>query len=94
MAYGLSGQLVSWLGSANITERQLRGHEDVRTAQLLLNLDHSRPEERLRRINLDDRMGDWRYWNGTERVFDAKSTIAIHGMKDEVDLQRIYEKMQ
>lgn len=92
MAYGLSAPLFQWIGNTNLRPRQLRGMEDVQTARYLLNLreDGSEP---LTRLNLDGRMGDWRYWNGEEWQFDPSTVIAIHGMKTAPTLNKIIQRL-
>jgi hypothetical protein len=92
--YGLSAPLVHWIGSASIPPRRLKGNEDVRTAQFLLNLNSSRSDEQLVRLNLDGRMGDWRYSNGNEWKFDPETVLAVHGMKREEALIRVSERLK
>lgn len=92
--YGLSAPLVQWIGQVNIPHRRLKGNEDVKTAQFLLNLNSSNPDEKLVRLNLDGRMGDWRYANGQEWKFDPETVLAVHGMKREETLIRVSERLK
>ena len=92
MAYGLSAPLYQWLGNANLPRSKIRGLEDVRTATYLLNLDEGKGEN-LIRLNLDGRMGDWRYADGPEWNFDPRTVLALHGMKKESVLKRAKQKL-
>lgn len=93
MAYGLSAPLYQWIGNANVTRKRARGLEDVRTATYLLNLKENKGEK-LIRLNLDGRMGDWKYSHGPEWQFDPKTVIALHGMKKEEILKRVQGKLE
>lgn len=99
MAYGLSAPLYQWIASANLTHRKVRGLEDVRTGQFLLNLDGSRREEKLVRLNLDPQMGDWVLHHDKQsntfrtRMFDSKTVIAMHGLKKAEHMEAVFEIM-
>lgn len=92
--YGLSAPLVQWIGHAEIPARRLVGNEDVKTAQFLLNLNSSRADEQLVRLNLDGRMGDWQYGGGSEWQFDPGTVLAVHRMKREEALIKVSRKMK
>lgn len=93
MAYGLSAPLYQWLGNSDLPRNKIRGLEDVKTGVFLLNLNEAKGEK-LIRLNLDGRMGDWRYGNGQEWRFDPKLVLALHRMKKENDLKRIMAKLE
>lgn len=92
MAYGLSAPLYQWIGNANLPKKKTKGLEDVRTAKYLLNLDTARGE-RLIRLNLDGRMGDFKYSHGPYWEFNPKTVLAVHGMKRDRELKRVLRRL-
>lgn len=93
MFYGLSAPLYQWIGAAKLRGHHITGPEDVRTAQFLLSLDESNPNERLERLHLDGRLSDLKYVGGQPEDFDPRSLLAIHAFRNESTLQRILRKL-
>lgn len=90
LGYGLTSPLYQWIGNADLGARRLRGPEDVRTGRLLYSLP---PGEKLIRLNLDGRMGEWRNWRREEIQYDPETVLVIHGMKTEEHLKRMRDKL-
>lgn len=90
MGYGLSRPLYTWMGQADLGSRRLRGPEDVRTGRLMYSLPKG---EKLVRLNLDGRMGEWRDWRRQELPYDPDTVLVVHGMKSETHMKHVRDKL-